>query len=100
MFLLANLIEALARILDVVLNLYTWIIIIRALLSWVNPDPYNPIVRFLYRATEPVLSPVRRWLPFRNVGIDLSPVVVILAIMFLQYFLVPSLTQLAFKLRS
>jgi len=100
MFLLANLIEALARILDVVLNLYTWIIIIRALMSWVNPDPYNPIVRFLYRATEPVLSPVRRWLPFRNLGIDLSPVVVILAIMFLQYFLVPSLTQLAFKLRS
>ena len=100
MFLVANLIEALAKILDVALSLYTWVIIIRALLSWVNPDPYNPIVRFLYRATEPVLSPVRRWLPFRNLGIDLSPVVVILAIMFLQYFLVPSLTQLAFKLRS
>ncbi len=100
MFLLANLIEALARILDVALNLYVWVIIIRALLSWVNPDPYNPIVRFLYRATEPVLNPVRRWLPFRNFGIDLSPVVVIAAIMFLQYFLVPSLIQLAFKLRS
>jgi YggT family protein len=100
MFLLANLIEALARILDVALNLYVWIIIIRALLSWVNPDPYNPIVRFLYRVTEPVLSPVRRWIPFRNFGIDLSPVVVLLAIMFLQYFLVPSLIQLAFKLRS
>ncbi len=100
MFLLANLIEALARILDVALNLYVWIIIIRALLSWVNPDPYNPIVRFLYRVTEPVLSPVRRWLPFRNFGIDISPVVVIGAIMFLQYFLVPSLIQLAFKLRS
>ncbi len=100
MFLLANLIEALARILDVALNLYVWVIIIRAFLSWVNPDPYNPIVRFLYRATEPVLSPVRRWLPFRNFGIDISPVVVIAAIMFLQYFLVPSLIQLAFKLRS
>jgi YggT family protein len=100
MFLLANLIEAFAKILDVVLSLYTWVIIIRALLSWVNPDPYNTIVRFLYRATEPVLKPVRRWLPFRNFGIDLSPIVVILAIMFLQYFLVPSLIQLAFKLRS
>ena len=100
MFLLANLIEALAKILDVALNLYMWIIIIRALLSWVNPDPYNPIVRFLYRATEPVLSRVRRWLPFRNFGIDLSPVVVLLAIMFLQYFLVPSLIQLAFKFRG
>ncbi len=100
MFLLANLIEALAKILDIALSLYTWVIIIRALLSWVNPDPYNVIVQFLYRATEPVLRPVRRWLPFRNFGIDLSPVIVIVAIMFLQYFLVPSLIQLAFKLRS
>jgi YggT family protein len=100
MFLLANLIEALAKILDVALSLYTWVIIIRALLSWVNPDPYNAIVRFLYRATEPVLRPVRQWIPLRNFGIDLSPVIVILAIMFLQYFLVPSLIQLAFKLRS
>ncbi len=99
MFLVANLIEAFAKILDVVLSLYTWVIIIRALLSWVNPDPYNPIVQFLYRATEPVLRPVRRWLPFRNLGIDLSPIVVILAIMFLQYFLVPSLYQLASALR-
>ena len=100
MFLLANLIEAFAKILDVVLSLYTWVIIIWALLSWVNPDPYKTIVQFLYRATEPVMRPVRRWLPFGNFGIDLSPVVVILAIMFLQYFLVPSLIQLAFKLRS
>ena len=100
MFLVANLIEAFAKILDVVLSLYTWVIILRALLSWVNPDPYNTIVRFLYRATEPVLRPVRRWIPLRNFGIDLSPVIVILAIMFLQYFLVPSLIQLAFKLRS
>jgi YggT family protein len=100
MFLVANLIGAFAKILDVVLSLYTWVIIIRALLSWVNPDPYNVIVQFLYRATEPVLRLVRRWLPFRNFGIDLSPIVVILAIMFLQYFLVPSLIQLAFKLRS
>jgi YggT family protein len=100
MFLAANLIEALARILDVALSLYTWVIIIRALLSWVNPDPYNPLVRFLYRATEPVLRPVRRWLPLGNIGIDLSPLVVIAAIMFLQYFLVPSLLQMAFKLRT
>ncbi|HNU85172.1 MAG TPA: YggT family protein [Syntrophales bacterium] len=96
---MANLLEALARILDVALSLYTWVIIIRALLSWVNPDPYNPIVRFLYRATEPVLRPVRRWLPLGNIGIDLSPAVVIAAILFLQYFLVPSLLQMAFRLR-
>jgi YggT family protein len=96
----ANLIEALAKILDVALSLYTWIIIIRALLSWVNPDPYNAIVQFLYRATEPVLRPIRRRLPLKNLGIDLSPLVVILAILFLQNFLVPSLIQLAFMLRS
>ena len=99
MFLVANLIEAFAKILDVALSLYTWVIIIRALLSWVSPDPYNPIVWFLYRATEPVLRPVRRWLPFGNLGIDLSPVAVIAAIMALQYFLVPILHQLAHTLR-
>lgn len=99
MSLAANLIEVLARILDVGLNLYTWVIIIRALMSWVSPDPYNPIVRFLYRATEPVLRPVRRWMPFGNFGIDLSPVIVIAAIMALQYFLVPILYQLAYTLR-
>ncbi len=99
MSLVGNLIEVLARILDVALNLYTWVIIIRALLSWVNPDPYNPIVRFLYRATEPVLRPVRRWMPFGNFGIDLSPVIVLVAIMALQYFLVPLLYQVAFKFR-
>ena len=98
MFLVANLIEAFAKILDVVLSLYTWVIIIRALLSWVNPDPYNPIVQFLYRATEPVLRPVRRWLPFRNLGIDLSPIIAILIIGFLQIALVKTINDLAHQM--
>lgn len=65
------------------LNLYMWAIIIRALLSWVSPDPYNPIVRFLERLTEPVLRPLRRLLPPHRIGIDLSPLVAVLAIQFL-----------------
>jgi YggT family protein len=75
-----------------------WIIIIRALISWVNPDPYNPIVRFLYQITEPVLYPIRRRLPFMG-GIDLSPIVVLLIIVFLQAFLVKTLSELAVRLK-
>jgi len=99
MFVLGNFIEGLAKVLDVLLNIYIWIIVIRALISWVNPDPYNPVVVFLYRVTEPVLRPVRRWLPFRNVGIDFSPIIVIAVIIFLQAFVVHSLHDLALRLK-
>ena len=95
MFVLSNLVVALARIVDIVLTLYMWLIIFRAVISWVNADPYNKIVIFLYRVTEPVLRLVRRIIPFRNVGIDLSPIIVILAILFLKYFLVETIIQLA-----
>ncbi|PKN39228.1 MAG: hypothetical protein CVU62_03280 [Deltaproteobacteria bacterium HGW-Deltaproteobacteria-2] len=95
MFALSNLIIALAKVVDIVLTLYMWIIIFRAVISWVNPDPYNQIVVFLYRVTEPVLQPIRRKLPMRNVGIDISPIIVILAIVFLKYFLVETIIQLA-----
>jgi len=74
---------------------YMWVIIIRALLSWVSPDPYNPIVRFFYQVTEPVLRPIRRRLPLWQMGVDLSPIIVILIIVFLQYFLVPVLYETA-----
>ncbi|OPY90785.1 MAG: YGGT family protein [Syntrophus sp. PtaU1.Bin208] len=99
MFIANNLVLALAKILDIALSLYMWILIARAVISWVNPDPYNPIVMFLYRATEPVLAPVRRWLPLRNIGIDLSPLIVILVIIFLQTFVVQSMVQMAATLR-
>ena len=98
MFLVANLLSALAQLLGIALHIYMWVIIIRAVISWVNPDPYNPIVQFLYRATEPVLRPVRRYLPV-TWGIDFSPLVVILAIIFLDQFLVASLRELAWRLR-
>jgi YggT family protein len=91
MFVLSNLIATLARILDICLTVYMWLIIIRALISWVSPNPYNPIVRFLYRATEPVLRPVRRIIPLQGLGIDFSPVIVILIILLLQDFIIPTL---------
>ena len=97
MFVLANFFFAVAGVLNLVLTLYLWIIIIRALLTWVNPDPRNPIVRFLHNATEPVLYPVRRALPYMG-GIDLSPLVVIVGIYFLQIFLVSSLRDLAVRM--
>jgi YggT family protein len=99
MFVLENLIFALAKIIDMGLTVYIWIIIGRAVISWVNPDPYNPIVTFLYRATEPVLAPVRRWLPMRGMGIDISPIIVILVIYFLQMFLVKTMIQMSLYLR-
>ncbi len=99
MFILGNFIMAVAKIIDMALTIYMWIIVIRALISWVNPDPYNPIVTFLYRATEPVLDRVRRWLPLRGLGIDLSPIIVIAAIVFLQSFLLKSLMELAYRFR-
>ena len=95
MFILGNLLVALASVIGLVLNLYMWIIIARAVISWVNPDPYNPIVRFLYSITDPVLLAIRRRLPLSFGGIDFSPIVVILAIIFLQRFLVASLQDLA-----
>ena len=97
MFIFGNLFHAVAYILDAVLSVYMWIIIISALLSWVNPDPYNPIVRFLYSVTEPVLRPIRRRLSFS--GIDISPLIVILAIMFVKYFIIASLFDIASRMR-
>ena len=99
MFVLGNFIEALARIVNIGLTIYMWLIIIRALISWINPDPYNPIVRFLYRATEPVLYQIRRWIPLRGLGMDFSPIIVILVIVFLQSFLVRTMLQIAANLR-
>jgi len=91
MFVLGNIIIGISKVLDVVLNIYMWVIIIRALISWVNPDPYNPIVQFLQRVTEPVLRPLRKLVPSWKLGIDLSPLIAILIIMFLQVALVRTL---------
>jgi YggT family protein len=99
MYIFANFLLATASVLQMVLTLYLWIVIARALISWVNPDPYNPIVRFLYSATEPLLHRIRRALPISLGGIDFSPLIVMVAIYFLQGFLVQSLRDLAFNIR-
>jgi YggT family protein len=98
MFILSNFIDSLATVVDIVLNLYIWILIARAILSWVNPDPYNPIVKFLYNITEPLMYRVRRIIPIQFGGIDLTPMVIIIIIIFLRSFIVPTLHQLAYKI--
>jgi YggT family protein len=96
---MGRLVLAIAQILDWLLSAYKWIVIISALLSWVRPDPYNPIVRFLYAVTEPVLYRIRRWLPFVVAGgFDLSPIVVILVVMALKTVVVGNLYDLAGKM--
>ena len=98
MFVLGNLIRAVATIVDYILWAYIWIFIIRALLSWVSPDPYNPIVRTIYAVTEPVLSPLRRKLPLYAGSIDFSVIVAVLIILFIQLFVVQSLRDLALRM--
>ena len=97
MFVAGNVLQGLAKVLEMMLALYMWIIIARALISWVNPDPWNPIVQFLERATEPVLALIRRRLGWQ-MGIDLSPILAILLIVFLQYAVVASLYEVAAQL--
>ena len=97
MFVMSNVLQGLATVLDTVLWLYMWVIIARALISWVNPDPWNPIVQFLERVTEPVLAPLRRWIGWR-MGIDLSPIIAILIISFLQIAVVKTLSDFAHQM--
>jgi YggT family protein len=94
MFIFGNVILGFAKVLDVALNIYMWVIIIRALISWVNPDPYNPIVQILTRLTEPVLRPIRKLAPPHKVGVDLSPLIAVLIVMFLQYALINTLYRI------
>lgn len=93
--LLGNLIAAIAVVIYYLLTFYMWIVIARAVLSWVNPDPYNPIVRFIHNVTEPLLYRIRSKLPVSFGGIDFSPIIVFVAIIFLQKFLVGSLQGFA-----
>ena len=97
MILIANILLALAKIMELangLLTIYKYILLASVIISWVNADPYNPVVRFLHQVTDPVLNRIRRFLPAMG-GFDLSPMVLIFAIIFLQSFLVPTLRQLA-----
>lgn len=97
MFVFTNFLSAVAEIVDYILTLYMYIIIARALISWVSPDPYNKIVQLLFRITEPVLNPLRKLIPAYKIGLDLSPMIAILIIMFLKRFLVSTLIQMSFR---
>ena len=93
MFAWTNLVIFIKQVLEQILTVYFWIVIVAALLSWVEPNPYNPIVRFLYSVTEPVFDWIRERLPVFFAGIDFSPLVVIFAIEFLQVYLIPTATR-------
>jgi len=93
-----NFLLGLAKVLDLILTIYLYVIVARAIISWVSPSPYNPIVQFLYRATEPVLMYARRIIPPIGGTLDLSPLIVIAVIYFLKTFLVNSIAELATRL--
>lgn len=99
-FIIGNLIIAIAQILNILLNIVIFLIFFRAIISWVSPDPYNQIVQFLYRSTEPILDPVRRFLPTGVGRIDFSPIIAFLIIVFLQSFLVASLNDWGHRLKA
>ena len=99
MLVLRNLLIAVATVLDYVLVFFMFITIARAVLSWVSPDPYNPIVRFIHNVTEPVLYQIRKRIPMMYGGIDFSPIVVILIVIFLRIFVVDSLEGVAQSIR-
>ncbi|MDD3345298.1 MAG: YggT family protein [Candidatus Omnitrophica bacterium] len=100
MFILSNFLVASAHVLNLVLTILYWLVLIRAIMSWVNPDPFNPVVQFLEKTTEPILEPIRRILPARlKFGIDISPIIAFLAIMFTKSFLVNTLFDLALRLK-
>jgi len=98
MFVLGNLIGAVAQVVQTAFTIYTWILIARVLVSWVSPDPFNPIVQFLIRSTDPVLEPLRRVIPALG-PLDISPVVALLILQAIQHFLVKTLIDLGLRLR-
>lgn len=100
MFVLSNFLVATAKVLDIAFTMVYWLILIRALISWVNPDPYNPIVMFLRKTTEPILYPIRKMLPLGlRFGLDISPIIAFLLIFFLRYFLVSTLMDLSARVQ-
>mgnify|MGYP001145102780 CR=1 FL=1 len=99
MAIIGNFIIFFANILDIILTVYSFIVIASVVISWINPNPYNPIVRFVYKATEPILSPIRNLLPFR-LPVDISPLILLLLIYLVQKFLIISLIDLGYKIKG
>jgi len=99
MFIISQFFVAMSQVLDIALEIYKWIVIASALISFVNPDPYNPIVKFLRNATEPVFRLIKRYIPTVIYNVDFTPFIVILIIIFLQKFLVPIIYNFGMNLR-
>ena len=97
MYVFGNIIIAVASILDIILTILFWLIFVRALISWVSPDPYNSIVQFLYKVTEPLLQPIRRFMP--RMAIDLSPLIAFLMIVFVRMAIINSLITFGHSLK-
>ena len=95
---LSTFLSTVATILHTVINVYIWVIIAAALISWVRPDPYNQIVQLLYRLTEPVYERLRRLVPTIVGGVDLAPIIVLLALQFTDLFFVRLLHEFAASL--
>lgn len=98
MFVFGNFLISLAHLVEALITILYWLILIRAVISWVNPDPFNPIVQFLYRATDPVLAPIRKFLPTLG-PLDISPLIAFFLLYFLKLFLVSTLVDLGMKLK-
>lgn len=98
MFVIGNFLISLAHLVEALITILYWLILIRAIISWVNPDPFNPIVQFLYRATDPVLAPIRKFLPTLG-PLDISPLIAFFILYFLKLFLVSTLVDLGMKLK-
>ena len=99
MFVLGNFFQGLALVLGALLDFLWWLVIIRALLSWVNPDPHNLIVQFIERSTEWLLAPFRQLIPTYKIGLDVSPIIALLFLYFLKVFVVQSLLGIALRLK-
>lgn len=98
MFILGNFLYSVARLAEALLTILYWLVMVRALISWVNPDPFNPIVQFLYKTTDPILAPIRKFMPTLG-PVDLSPIIAFFVLYFLKLFLVSSLVGLAMRLK-
>lgn len=98
MFIVGNFFISVAHLLEALLTILYWLILVRALISWVNPDPFNPIVQFLYKTTDPILAPIRKFLPTFG-PVDISPLIAFFILYFLKLFLVSTLVDLGMKFR-
>jgi YggT family protein len=98
MFVLGNFITGVAFVVDTLLNIYFWIILIRAVMSWIQPNPYNPLVRIVYKLVDPITYKISRMIPTRFGMIDFAPFILMILIVFLQRFLVRSLFDLGARM--